>query len=106
MEEEDAVWDVLATYDHGCRRLIDQLTKAHNESLEVYTRQVTAIRTEYKEIREKTLERLKASDKVLKVLPTMNKLAAGMKKREKLLARLQNLSNAYDAKLNELEAPK
>ncbi|KAL1852260.1 hypothetical protein Plec18167_006075 [Paecilomyces lecythidis] len=106
VEEEDAVWDVLATYDHGCRRLIDQLTEAHNESLEVYTRQVTAIRTEYKEIREKTLERLKASDKVLKVLPTMNKLAAGMKKREKLLARLQNLSNAYDAKLNELEAPK
>ncbi|GAD93935.1 conserved hypothetical protein [Paecilomyces variotii No. 5] len=104
VDEEDAVWDVVAMYDNGCRRLIDQLTEAHKESLEVYGRQMTAIRTEYKEIREKTLERLKASDKVLKALPTVDKLASGMRKREKLLARLQDLSTAYDAKLSALEA--
>lgn len=61
--------------------------------------------TEYKEVREKTLERLKARDKVLKALPTTDKLASGMKKWEKLLTRLQDLSTAYDAKLDALEAP-
>ncbi|KAJ9363590.1 hypothetical protein DTO280E4_2572 [Paecilomyces variotii] len=105
VEEEDAVWDVLETYDHGCRRLIDQLTEAHNESLEAYERAMTAMMTEYKEVREKTLERLKARDKVLKALPTTDKLASGMKKWEKLLTRLQDLSTAYDAKLDALEAP-
>ncbi|KAJ9296004.1 hypothetical protein DTO271G3_5579 [Paecilomyces variotii] len=105
VEEEDAVWDVVETYDYGCRRLIDQLTEAHNESLEAYERAMTAVTAEYKEVREKTLERLKAGDKVLKALPTTDKLASGMKKREKLLTRLQDLSTAYDDKLGALGAP-
>lgn len=103
--EEDAVWDVLETYDHGCRRLIDQLTEAHNESLKTYEQQMTAIKAEYKEIREKALDRLKASDKEIKALPTLDRIASAMKQREKLLTRLQNFSTTYDAKLDALGAP-
>ncbi|KAL2001206.1 hypothetical protein VTN02DRAFT_2110 [Thermoascus thermophilus] len=100
LDEEDAIRDVQETYSAGCRKLIEQLREAHVESIQAYQQQWEPIRTGFIERCQGAVDRLKKNDEVLRTLPSIEKLASAVKKRGRLVTRLEGVMKSYEAKCN------
>jgi hypothetical protein len=100
LDEEEAIANIITTYKHGCDRLIDQLQETYDEKLREYENQLQPIKQGLIEHFEAVLGRVKDGDDKMKRLPSTKELNRAVRKRRRLLDRLDDVLKEYEVRDN------